>query len=1092
MEFLAKLKNLSALNLILVCCLSLAGCGGGSETTPNSDRPPIVDTPPTINEKPTLEVSSDPFWINNAIEAGQEIALSVKGLDTDGQISTITLTLNGERISSINSGNGGSNEDTYQWLINSLGQEKLDPGSYTIDITVRDDQGAEGTAQYGFSIVPHEETGEIEPENFDHFVSAPAAYLDNINLNRLVVPPIPVKTGSSFTGNGHAVSWDGRFYIVTRQGGWNIQVFRPEKIKLSNGVPNFKSGAFDAPACFEHNDDSTECLDNKNGQFSHNWLSIVRDTSFAQNPYQSDQYGQPLTHGEFSTYKAKIFHSDKDDNEIDWLGMRSITVTLANPYTENANLASFSIDDEFTYLKSTTGQHLPCIEPSLTIDGHLLFCNGNREGGTEINDIVYSWNSTAGSATGWQDIKSAASLYSERNELIDGMALQERFPIARQPIRDMDGTPYSGLEEINGAYPWISRDGSELFWQAVKAVNNGNRVGTSVVGRWTGGVIRHIDGAINPTRGAPKDDPLGRKPRLFISSPGAFSTMWAPFGDVANLKIPYSEFGPAYPIFGSNTSDYNEVGFNDYTDGNYIVALGMNELLTTGFAYDVNRTPDTSGNLNNASMIGALFPQEYLQQDAIKGIKGQAIYFPSATKLVVEQLNQFERLQHALTIEFFIKPLIADVYQYSPQIIALGESLTLSFNQNGELVLTIVDATGTSDTLVANTSASINNWSHLGVSLDADTHAVNFYQNGQLVDSQQTVLTNWRLNEASLVIGPTNVNTGNDDAVFMLDEFKLSNVVRKPQELAYSAMAVNVINNQEQAFINQVPSYLLPHRHLLKNHGVVWSSDKAELGEALFSDVILSKQRTTSCASCHDAQLQFSDGEQVALSDESSIDGTRNTPSIFNRAMSGLQSWDGSNVSLIEQSISPIETEIEMNLPIAEAINRLNQDAHYRALFQAVYGEAVTQVNLADALVAFQLVTFAPSNANDDENLTLSQQRGKQLFNGKARCVGCHSGVNFTDESFRRNGLVTHEDDLGRMGVTARFRDKFLFKVPSLRQVNATSPYMHDGSISTLAEVVDAYIDESVSDHHNLDNNMLPIELNDAEKQALISFLSVL
>jgi cytochrome c peroxidase len=78
------------------------------------------------------------------------------------------------------------------------------------------------------------------------------------------------------------------------------------------------------------------------------------------------------------------------------------------------------------------------------------------------------------------------------------------------------------------------------------------------------------------------------------------------------------------------------------------------------------------------------------------------------------------------------------------------------------------------------------------------------------------------------------------------------------------------------------------------------------------------------------------------------------------------------------------------------------------------------------------------------------------------------------------------------MGVTARFRDKFLFKVPSLRQVNATSPYMHDGSISTLAEVVDAYIDASVSDHQNLDNNMLPIELNDAEKQELISFLNVL
>ena len=122
----------------------------------------------------------------------------------------------------------------------------------------------------------------------------------------------------------------------------------------------------------------------------------------------------------------------------------------------------------------------------------------------------------------------------------------------------------------------------------------------------------------------------------------------------------------------------------------------------------------------------------------------------------------------------------------------------------------------------------------------------------------------------------------------------------------------------------------------------------------------------------------------------------------------------------------------------------------------------------------------------------LHQELGRRLFMGKARCSGCHAGANFTDESLRNNGVTPGSTDDGRMQVTGRQRDRGLFKVPTLRGINNTAPYMHNGSIATIEQVVDAYIDASTANAPMKDTDLLPIELSNAEKSALIEYLKAL
>lgn len=264
---------------------------------------------------------------------------------------------------------------------------------------------------------------------------------------------------------------------------------------------------------------------------------------------------------------------------------------------------------------------------------------------------------------------------------------------------------------------------------------------------------------------------------------------------------------------------------------------------------------------------------------------------------------------------------------------------------------------------------------------------------------------------------------------------------------------------------------------------------------------MLSKLRTTSCATCHQLNRSFTDGKAIARGNEATDAGVRNTPMLLNRVFFSFQGWSGQAAFLDRQALVPIAAAHEMNLPISEAVQRISGNSSYSSAFQNVYGQTPNVENIAAALASFQATKFAPRNRVDDYRagnrsaLNASEARGLLLFEGKARCSGCHAGQNYSDESFRNNGLTLNSTEvvkaIGRADMTGRDRDFRLQKVPSLRELRTTAPYLHDGSIPTLAQVIALYNAGGRGDAM-ADTDIRPLELSAQEMLDLELFLTSL
>ena len=187
---------------------------------------------------------------------------------------------------------------------------------------------------------------------------------------------------------------------------------------------------------------------------------------------------------------------------------------------------------------------------------------------------------------------------------------------------------------------------------------------------------------------------------------------------------------------------------------------------------------------------------------------------------------------------------------------------------------------------------------------------------------------------------------------------------------------------------------------------------------------------------------------------------------------------------------------LEMPRLPSPVVQRISGNSAYTSAFQSVYGQAPNAENIAAALASFQTTKFAPRNRVDDYRagnrsaLNASEARGLQLFEGEARCSGCHTGQNYTDESFRNNGL-TVDTDIGRADRTGRDRDFRLQKVPSLRELKTTAPYLHDGSVNTLLDIIGKYNAGGLGDPM-ADTDIRPLELSNAEMLDLEAFLKAL
>jgi cytochrome c peroxidase len=301
----------------------------------------------------------------------------------------------------------------------------------------------------------------------------------------------------------------------------------------------------------------------------------------------------------------------------------------------------------------------------------------------------------------------------------------------------------------------------------------------------------------------------------------------------------------------------------------------------------------------------------------------------------------------------------------------------------------------------------------------------------------------------------------------------------------------------------RLPKVKLPEDNPLTIEGV-------ELGRRLFNESRLSRNNAQSCASCHDPTKAFTDGQSHSLG-TSGQRGRRNAMSLANLAWASEFFWDGRAKSLREQVLLPIQDSHEMNETLERAIAKLEADNEYPAQFKTAFGTAgITSNRVALALEQFLLTLVSQESKFDGAARKLAQlspqeQRGLQLFITEhdparglkgADCFHCHGGNLFSNRQFMNNGLEERAGDLGRMEVTGMETDRTKFKVPTLRNVALTAPYMHDGRFATLEEVVEHY-NGKLHRSRTLDPNLAKhpesgLGLSADDKAALVAFLKTL
>ena len=270
-----------------------------------------------------------------------------------------------------------------------------------------------------------------------------------------------------------------------------------------------------------------------------------------------------------------------------------------------------------------------------------------------------------------------------------------------------------------------------------------------------------------------------------------------------------------------------------------------------------------------------------------------------------------------------------------------------------------------------------------------------------------------------------------------------------------------------------------------------------QLGRHLFYDPIMSRDSTISCSSCHLQQTGFTHVDhQLSHGIDGKI-GKRNSLALLNLAWNKNFMWDGSINNLEVQAINPITSPVEMDEKLENVVAKLQNSSKYRTLFSKAFGdEKVTSQRLLKALAQFT-VMLKSSNSKYDKMIrnevvfSEQEQKGYELF--KVNCASCHKEPLFTDDRFEKNGLAIDAtlNDLGRIKVTTKQEDYLRFKIPTLRNIQFTFPYMHDGRFKTLTEVVKHY--NSLGNDKSLPKELAkPMNLSDNDRVDLVLFLTTL
>ncbi|MEH6652350.1 MAG: cytochrome-c peroxidase [Motiliproteus sp.] len=269
--------------------------------------------------------------------------------------------------------------------------------------------------------------------------------------------------------------------------------------------------------------------------------------------------------------------------------------------------------------------------------------------------------------------------------------------------------------------------------------------------------------------------------------------------------------------------------------------------------------------------------------------------------------------------------------------------------------------------------------------------------------------------------------------------------------------------------------------------------DKVELGQRLFHDPQLSRDNTVSCASCHNLKAGGDDDKPISTGIGGAMD-TLNAPTVFNSSFNIAQFWDGRAASLEEQAAGPVHNPIEMGSNWDEVLAKLVADHQYPEIFDISYPDGITADNIVDAIVTFERSLVTPDGRfdrylrGDTTALNSDEIEGYRRFK-QYGCVSCHQGIGIGGNMYQRFGVVKgyfdnrplSKEDLGRFNVTGQEQDRHVFKVPSLRNITLTAPYLHDGSAQSLEEVV------QIMGQYQLGN-----ELSDQDVDLIVAFLGTL
>lgn len=301
----------------------------------------------------------------------------------------------------------------------------------------------------------------------------------------------------------------------------------------------------------------------------------------------------------------------------------------------------------------------------------------------------------------------------------------------------------------------------------------------------------------------------------------------------------------------------------------------------------------------------------------------------------------------------------------------------------------------------------------------------------------------------------------------------------------------------------KVPANFPPPVYAVANNPV--TREGFELGKALFYDGLLSKDGTVSCGSCHQQAAAFAHQNHTLSHGINDLVGTRNSPALLNMAWNTSFFWDGGVFNLDLQPIAPIENPVEMGETVGNVINKLKNSSKYPPLFQKAFGSTeITTAKTMKALSQFMIMLISANSKYDkmkrgEASFTADETAGFNIF--KQKCGTCHAGELFTDNSFSNNGLPLapppNFNDQGRFLITNLPTDAFKFKVPTLRNIEKTAPYMHDGRIATLEQAIAHY--PAALPTPNIDPRMrqafggiVGIPLTPDERVKILTFLKTL